>query len=569
MITHFHVRLQIPDTEIYRDVVLPDSVILGDINQVISVCFGWPLTDAYEFVPQQTGTTYLGDTDSFVGAKQSLDAENIPVSFAFQKNRELVYYCGTSATDRVSVTLLPSKSLLPEPEFQLNYWHGENQPCSQGGEPFLKQKVEDDLLALREELYLLSDEFDYENAITPDFSESFNLLEEIKNSGSIEEIAQLLDGIPEEDALAFITEMVGHFQSQTEETFTLSQCLAMLDKKELEDIIHCNRFPVSGLSDRAALEDIILRNLTSEEFLNERFKTLTIPEIELLRLMCSANMPFDTPDASLHSLYLLRCGLCYLSENGFYLTVPEELRPLYTQVLQNESVMMETQFYDMLHTFCYTAVYFYGAYPVRHLLRRINETMQLVIPLNELEETVGPTQMDRNDYVLRDGWIIAAEMAQDTPEYRASLEQLKAMQNLRTDFFWPDLEQLETLIFSRCNIELEYFENFYDFRPYLNSGLNFSHSLANIEYWIRSGVSFEDVLHSATSSLFTLPGEEQTSQMVYALQELWNHTPMWTLGGYTPAQMREKEQNAAAKNNGKKNTGKVISFQEHLDKKKK
>ena len=138
MIAHFHIRLQLPDTDpaVIRDVILPDSVILEDINQVISVCFGWPLTDKYEFVPQQTGTTYLGETDSFVGAKQSLPGENVPVTFVFQKNRELIYYCGTESSDRVSVTLLPTKSLLPEPVFQLNYSLGDNQPCSHGGFAF-------------------------------------------------------------------------------------------------------------------------------------------------------------------------------------------------------------------------------------------------------------------------------------------------------------------------------------------------------------------------------------------------------------------------------------------------
>ncbi len=568
MITHFHVRLQIPDTDVYRDVILPDSVILGDINQVISVCFGWPMTLAYEFVPQQTRTSYLGDTESFVGMKQSLDAENIPVSFAFQKNRELIYYCGTAPSDRISVTLLPTKSLLPEPVFQLNYWHGENQPCSLGGKPFLKQKVEDDLLALREELYLLTDEFDYETALPLDTSDPAALLEELRKINDMEEIFDLMGDLPQEEILSLFGQMMNEFNSQMGQTYTLAQCLAGLNKAELTDIARYNHFKGFSRMNRAELEAFLLQKLTSMEFLTERFKTLTIPEVELLRVLCDANMPLDVTEASLHSLYPLYCGLSYIDETGHYLTVPEDMRQQYRQLLENESVMMETQFYDMLHTFCYTAVYFYGACPVRHLLRKINETMQLVIPSDELESIICPTQHERRDYVLRDGWIIAAELAQDEPEYQRALEVLKAMQNKRTDFFWPDMDQMESLIFMRRLADETLYDEFSEaFRPYLGDGLNLIQALANMEYWIRSGVSFNDVMHGLTDTLFDIPDTETLNVMAEHLKNIWNQTPMWTLGGYTPTQMREKDQKAAAGSNPK--GGKIISLQEHRDKKKK
>ena len=569
MIAHFHIRLQLPDTDpaVIRDVILPDSVILEDINQVISVCFGWPLTDKYEFVPQQTSTTYLGETDSFVGAKQSLPGENVPVSFVFQKNRELIYYCGTESSDRVSVTLLPTKSLLPEPVFQLNYSLGDNQPCSRGGFAFLKSKVADDLLALREEIYLLSNEFDYENAIPMDLPESFNLLDELKNAGTIDEMAGLLEGIPEEEAIALISQMMEQISEKVELTYTLDQCLDDLDYDFLQDILQ-NTLPEHANADREEAELLLFQQLTSREYLTTRFKKLTIPEVELLKFMCKSNMPFDTPDAALHSSYLLQCGLCFVDETGLYLTVPEDLRDLYQELLNDEALLMETQFYDMLHTFCYTAVYFYGAYPIRHLLRKINETVQMVIPVSELEEIIGPTQHIRQDYIMRDGWIIAPELAQDGPEYQNALTHLKAMHNKRTDFFWPDLDQLETLIFMRRLSNEKLYENLYKFRFYLREGLHFSMAIANLEYWIRSTVPFDIIMRELTEAMFDLPDEDAVTTIAGYLEEIRNQTPTWSLGGYTPEQMQKKEQQKEQK----KTTGngaKIISFQELRDRKNK
>ena len=88
MITHLHVRLQIPDCTppVYRDAILPDSVLLDDINQVISVCFGWPFTTAFEFTARQTKISYVGDNESFSDAPHSLPCDNFKLAAMFQKN---------------------------------------------------------------------------------------------------------------------------------------------------------------------------------------------------------------------------------------------------------------------------------------------------------------------------------------------------------------------------------------------------------------------------------------------------------------------------------------------------
>lgn len=565
MIAHFHVRLQLPDTEppVYRDVILPDSILLGDINLVISVCFGWPVTEAYEFVPQQTGTTYLGNNKSFVGSRHTLNAINLPLSFAFQKNRELLYYRGTSPVDQVSLTLLPSNSLLPEPVFQLKHYQGENRPCSAGGSEFLKQKAEDELLLLREDLYLTTDEFDFESMTDQDSDTPFNMLDELKKTNNVEDVAEMLSSMPEEDALALLGQLMAEFNSKMEQNYTLAQCLSMLDMADLEALLRYSRIAEPHPTERTGLESALFTKFTDSEFLSEQFRTLTIPEIELLDALCLHNLPFDGIETSLHAVYPLQHGLCYLDETGHYLTVPTELRPLYRQLIQDESFMMDVQFYDMLHTFCYTAVYLYGAYPIRHLLRKINETMQMVIPLSDLEKTVGPVQHDRKDYVLRDGWIIAAELAQDNPENQNALEQLKALQNQRTDFFWPDMEQLESLIFTRRLADEELYDDFADaFQKYLNDGFNFYQALVNIEYWMRSNVPFEIVAGQITGHLFTLPSSELEDDLLTLLQEIYNKTPMWSLGGYTPEQMTKKRAKKAPSTGGK-----IVSLQEHRNKK--
>ena len=127
---------------------------------------------------------------------------------------------------------------------------------------------------------------------------------------------------------------------------------------------------------------------------------------------------------------------------------------------------------------------------------------------------------------------------------------------------------MESLIFMRRLADETLYDEFSEtFRSNLHDDLNLIQALANMEYWIRSGVSFNDVMHRLTDTLFDIPDTETLNVMAEHLKNIWNQTPMWTLGGYTPTQMREKDQKAAAGSNSK--GGKIISLQEHRDKKKK
>lgn len=564
MITHLHVRLQIPDAvpPIYRDVILPDSVLLDDLNQVISICFGWPFTTAFEFVSQQTKNSYVGDNESFSNAPHSLPCDNFKLVTPFLKNSEILYYRGTHQSDRISITLQSMKSLLPEPAFQLKNWQGENRACSRGCIPFLKQKVEDDLQALRAELYFLADEFDYENMTSND------LLSALEGVESLDELANL-ERHPELRELIDYLVQSGMPEDAITQTSTLTECLANTPDIALKNLVQFHKLSDDALLSREQMENLLFSALTDENFLTEQLKVLTIPEVEILDFLRQANMPLFSQDVTLHGTYLLQCGLCFVDESGQYLTAPAELRSLYQKLLKNEDLMMDVQYFDMLHTFCYTAVYLYGIYPVRRVIRIISENMHLVLSTDELTSTLKRAAEERYDYVFRDGYVIAKPLADDDPSCKEIIQRLKQIQENRTDFFWPDLDQLEAIIFQRRLANEQLYQQFLtDFHPYLEVTAHPLLMLQNIEYWFRSGLPLSDVMTLLNTHYLKVQDFDTTLELTKALNEISAQTPRWNLCGYSPEQFaRKKEIKTTAKPSGK-NGGKVVSFQEHRDRKK-
>lgn len=566
MITHLHVRLQIPDCTppVFRDVILPDSVLLDDINQVISVCFGWPFTTAFEFTARQTKISYVGDNESFSDAPHSLPCDNFKLSAMFQKNSEILYYRGAHPSDRISITLHSMKSLLPEPAFQLKDWQGDNRACSRGCIPFLKQKVEDDLQALRAELYFLADEFDYENMTSTD------LLSALDGVESLEELTKL-DGHPELQELIDYLVQSGMPEEAITQSSTLEQCLANMPDMALKSLIQFHKLSDEAALSREQMEHLLFTALTDEVFLAEQLKSLTIPEVEILDFLRQANMPLFSQDVTLHGGYLLLCGLAFVDETGQYLTAPVELRSLYKKLLKDETLMMDIQYFDMLHTFCYTAVYLYGLYPIRRVIRIISESMHLVISADELTRTLERAATARYDYVFRDGYVMASPLAGDDPSCKEIIHRLKQLQENRTDFFWPDLDQLEALIFQRRLANEQLYQQFLtDFHPYLNPEAHPLLMLQNIEYWLRSGLTLTDVMTLLSTHYLNIPDYDTTLKLTAALNEISVQTPRWNFCGYSPEQISRKESKAAAKSSGKssgKHSGKVVSFQEHRDRK--
>lgn len=561
MITHLHVQFLLPDTEppVRREVILPDSILLEDINLIISICFGWTETNAYEFISQQTKTSFIGNNSSFFGSKHVLPADDLTLLFAFQKNKEIRYYRSTHPTDCVSIILMTTTSLLPEPTFQLNSWQGENQPCTSGCIPFQQPLVEEALLSLRENLFLMGDEFDY-NQLTP-----LDLIAELEKNGMPPELARLFDNLSKEEAMTLLDGWISQMNEHLTTPYTMAQCLSFLSKNAMIDIMRYNHFSGYSKLRRSELEDRLLQELTNSEFLKELLKTCTIPEIELLEFLCQANMPFDTPEAALHAHHLLRSGICYLDPLDTILTVPSELRPQIQSLLQKDNLIMEFQFYDMLHTFCYTAVYLYGVYPIRQLLHRINESLQLTISEAELREVIMPMQFKRGDYILRDEWIIAAELEPSSSKEQKILDHLMRQQRQRTELFWPDMDQITAIVFNRRLADEELYRAFAkDFMRYLNSNITLALELANMEHMIRVGAPFTAVMQFLTTEVFALPDLETAEQLTEAVQHIWNQTPMWSNGGFSPNQLRARQKKNNANSSTKNN---VVSLQAHRQKK--
>ena len=256
MVTHLHVRLQIPDANppVYRDVILPDSVLLDDINQVISVCFGWPFTTAFEFVSQQTKTSYIGDNENFSNAPYSIPADNFNLAALFLKNSEILYYRGTHQADCISITLQSMKSLLPEPVFQLKSWQGENRACSRGCIPFLKQKVADDLQALRAELYFLADEFDYQTMTSTDLRSA------LEGAESLDELANP-EEYPEQELIDYLMQFDMPEEAILQAT-TLEQRLANTADMILENLVKLHKLSDDAALSREQMENLLFTALT-------------------------------------------------------------------------------------------------------------------------------------------------------------------------------------------------------------------------------------------------------------------------------------------------------------------
>ena len=96
MITHLHIQFILPDTEppVQRDLLIPDSMVLDEINSVISICFGWPQTDRWEITAQQPSVAYTDGSATYSGLQKILSPAGVPISRLFQKNSTAFYYRG-------------------------------------------------------------------------------------------------------------------------------------------------------------------------------------------------------------------------------------------------------------------------------------------------------------------------------------------------------------------------------------------------------------------------------------------------------------------------------------------
>lgn len=87
MITHLHIQFILPDTEppVQRDLLIPDSMVLDEINSVISICFGWPQTDRWEITAQQPSVAYTDGSATYSGLQKILSPAAFQSPDCFRK----------------------------------------------------------------------------------------------------------------------------------------------------------------------------------------------------------------------------------------------------------------------------------------------------------------------------------------------------------------------------------------------------------------------------------------------------------------------------------------------------
>ena len=574
MITHLHIQFILPDTEppVQRDLLIPDSMVLDEINSVISICFGWPQTDRWEITAQQPSVAYTDGSATYSGLQKILSPAGVPISRLFQKNSTAFYYRGAQPRDRVLITRQNTTSVLPKYTLQLEHWQGENQPCSRACVPFREDQVEAALHEFCMTSYLLTNVLDREdpaewNQSLRNFLEPEHLMQTLTSEELPEELQQLLDSSDPEE-MDLLRQLLTSASESFLNSCTLEECLKQQRKPELADLLR--RYQVSGVSKlrKDQMVQLLTDMLSDPELITQQLFTMTMPELELLEVLCHTNMPLEASDDLLHAAYLLSCGFCYFDPSGDYITLPEELRSIIPQLLSQENLILELQYTDILHTFCMTAAYFYGLWPVKKLLQKIRKITGLTVTEDDLQQTVAPF-VDRDLYSFQDGWLLSSELMMDNQESRRHIQSLQKLQATSTDFFWPEDEQMATLLYQYKLID----ENLYaafanEFRPYLHPEEDMGYILFTIELWIRSGNPLPDLVHYLSQYIFTLPDEMTQQRFEAALHSIWEKTPVWYNCGYTPEQMEAKRKPKSTKHSKKQNRSKVVSLQEHRKKKK-
>ena len=330
MITHDHLHLSLLDSEtpVYRDVIVPDSALLGDLQLIINACFGWPSTYDYEFFCQQTKARFVDD--DFADGRHTQPGITAALNPLLQKNREILYYHSAARTEQVSITLDNAKSLLPEATFRMSSWKGENRPSAIGGQTFDAEAVQKELDELCIAFYYTAAELEamnnpqayYDDA--PDMADDSETpfrftpsdvagqIQQLKASGELGALEKVFGNLSEDEINAMLHSMFSQLDDHMKQTYSLADCLAGLHKDSLVALMRNNCFSGYSKLNRAELEAQLQKHLTDPDFLTYRLSQITIPELELLDALCRSNMPFTDETAALHSEVLLRCGLCFL-----------------------------------------------------------------------------------------------------------------------------------------------------------------------------------------------------------------------------------------------------------------
>lgn len=537
---HPHLRLSLMEQSkpVWRIISVPDTMLATQLSHVINLCFGWPDTKVYEFEVSQPAARFTDNMrHNLSGIKESHPLTNVTVTDLLLEQDSLVYHYGTNPSLKISVTMDSFPRIQHQPMLQLIDAFGDNIPSQDGScIPYHKQTVTWQLQALQTKLVAK-----FEEEYPTDF---FQLQKKLLEDGLLDDLLKEFKGeFSEADVtdimLDIILDGIGDQLGQTlSKTYTLHQCLITQSKEELTNIAHFHK--LSGFSKlrKTELLKFIETELQKPGVLERCFSKLTYPEIEQLDYLYSFNIPIIDYDTILSMQYLLAAGICYFNETNTAFTLPVEFHNAFLNMLESEQWQETVYCNDVVHTTCFTAVYLYGVYPVAALLEEVRAILGSDLDLNTLINIVKTLTERRKEYSYHSGFLIDVTLADDKLFH--SLHQLQQQTN---DYFWPDEEALNQIYWEKWLINQPLYDSFqvaYE-KYYIGKENDFSFLLRQLEFMIRSGVPFTTIVQHLTEEQFALPNKKILKQFTEALQQIWNHTPMWSNNGYTPKQITQKQ----------------------------
>ncbi len=446
-------------------------------------------------------------------------------------------------------------TLLPKSELQLKQWSGDNPPyCT----PRQEDAVKDELVRMQHEWF----DFEYEDEDDAQWDEKIDaFFQDLRDTIANDLMADPTQEMSPEEAYKKIDQLFVQAGQSLSRGYALQDCLATMRKEDLLEIARVNHFHGYSKLRRQELIDFLEQNLLEPDSIRQQLATLTQLELDRLLELCLTNVPFISTETLRHATSALLYGLCYMDPLESVLTVPVELRPKIEAAVQDPLLTETVLLNDTIHTYCYGAVYLFGAYPVDKLLSHLQPEVSGHLDEKELMFLNASIFRGKEEYTFQGGYIVDIDLA--SPENAANLQALKQYQtHLKMDY-WPDKDTLQRLAKSKWLIDKDLYDTFAkEVESFLVSpDYDIAQALRNMEYAIRSGCKFSELITFLSEKIFELPDLKTAERFAVNLQHIWNHTPMWLNGGLSPDAMR-----AAAK--APRKNSNVLSFAAHSKKKK-
>ncbi|GEM_PF-3778301 len=547
MVFHFQIKLSIADQpQIYRTILIPDSLTLDNLSKIIHFCFGWENDGPGSFTASQPAKPALLTTDT---------PSDTPL-FLYCMDKEAPFYFqpAGAASPKVELEFQEFRIMRLKPLFQLLDYNGNNTISANGTHTlFSAETVSQQLLAMQDEALTkqrlspvqMLDEF-------PDFEEDF--LDTLRNKAMTDDSVYM----PEDSAA--LRQLLQELTEDLKEISNISQslhtCLMHSTKDELLTIIRTHN--ISGYSKlrKAELVELLEQKLLDKNFLEQFFSALTFQELDILSLLYAQNIPF-LPENSQLCAYLINAGICYPTEDDFVL-LPDEMRKALEECLEHTDFQHNVQLFDVAHFYCQLDIYLYGIYPIAKLLQQIEAVTGVLLTKDELLQLVHYRVTIDGRYAFNDGCIIHPLLEEDFIQ----LQNLLYFQHSNPALRKPNDAILDQFYEEAWLVNEELYSLFTStfFPYYRKEPESFDIFLHSMDLFMHTKISFDELVELLSNDFFQFPNKNIAKQFTSVLQRLLNDTVRWDLGGYTPNQ--KQKQSKTNKNN-------VISLQTHRQKKKK